>query len=304
MPGSTPVSVTDDRGETQVSPILRSRHSNLSRAFHLFRRNRMALAGLLLIAVFVVVALLAPVLAPYDPNEVDLTQRFIAPSLEHPMGTDNLGRDILSRVIAGSRVSLWVGIVSVGLAMTIGVPAGLFAGFRGGTVDSVTMRLVDVFLAFPVIILAIAIIAVRGPGLGNVMLALTIVYWTTYARVARGVTLVLREEDYIMAARSVGVPTSRTLGRHLFPNALAPLLVIATLGLGNAILAEAALSFLGLGIQPPQASWGSMLSFGMQFMRDAPYLSFFPGLAIFVTVLGFNLLGDGLRDALDPRLRQ
>jgi peptide/nickel transport system permease protein len=159
-------------------------------------------------------------------------------------------------------------------------------------------------LAFPVIILAVAIVAVRGPGLTNVMIALIAVYWPTYARVTRGVTLVLREEDYVLAARSIGASSLRIMAREILPNAISPLLVIASLGLGNAILSEAALSFLGLGIQPPQASWGSMLNFGMQFLRDAPFLSIFPGAAIFVTVLGFNLLGDGLRDALDPRLRQ
>lgn len=279
-------------------------HRNLERALQIFRRSRTALAGLVIILIFIIVALLADRLAPYDPNAVNLGQRFILPGVEHPFGTDNLGRDILSRVIVGSRVSLWVGVLTVGLAMIIGVPAGLVAGYVRGAVDSIIMRLVDVFLAFPVIILAIAIVAVRGPGLVNVMLALTFVYWTTYARVTRGVTLVLREEDYVLAARSVGASSLRIMLRQILPNAVSPLLVIASLGLGNAILAEAALSFLGLGIQPPQASWGSMLNFGMQFLRDAPFLSIFPGAAIFLTVLGFNLLGDGLRDALDPRLRQ
>ncbi len=277
---------------------------NLGRALRVFQRSRTALAGLVIILLFIFVALFADRLAPYDPNAVNLGQRFILPGREHPFGTDNLGRDILSRVIVGARVSLWVGILTVGLAMVIGVPAGLVAGYRRGALDSIIMRLVDVFLAFPVIILAIAIVAVRGPGLVNVMIALTFVYWTTYARVTRGVTLVLREEDYVLAARSIGASSLRIMWRQILPNAVSPLLVIASLGLGNAILAEAALSFLGLGIQPPQASWGSMLNFGMQFLRDAPFLSIFPGAAIFVTVLGFNLLGDGLRDALDPRLRQ
>jgi len=180
----------------------------------------------------------------------------------------------------------------------------LVSGYYRGGVDSIIMRVVDIFLAFPVIVLAIAIVAVRGPSLTNVMVALVFVYWTTYARVTRGVTLVLREEDYVLSARSIGASTGRIMSRHILPNAISPILVIASLGLGNAILAEAALSFLGLGIQPPEASWGSMLNFGMQFLRDAPFLSIFPGIAIFVTVLGFNLLGDGLRDALDPRLRQ
>jgi peptide/nickel transport system permease protein len=281
-----------------------SGRSNLARAVELFWRNKIALAGLIIIAIFLIVALAAPWLMPRDPNAIDLGQRLRAPTLEHPLGADNLGRDILSRIIAGSRVSLWVGIVSVGLSMAIGVTAGLIAGYRRGPTETVIMRLVDVFLAFPVIVLAIAIMAVRGPGLTNVMVALAIVYWTTYARVTRSVALVIREEDYVLAARSTGVTNLRIMVRHILPNAIPPILVIASLGMGNAILAEAALSFLGLGIQPPQPSWGSMLSFGMQFLRDAPYLSTFPGLAIFVTVLGFNLLGDGLRDALDPRLRQ
>ncbi len=274
------------------------------RARYVFRRNRIALFGGIIILIFVFVAIFADWLAPYDPNKVALGERFLAPSLEHLFGTDNLGRDILSRIIYGARISLWVGILTVSLAMLIGVPLGLFAGYRRGWADTVFMRLVDVFLAFPVIILAIAIVAVRGPGLVNVMLALVAVYWTTYARVTRGVTLVLRNEDYMLAAQSIGVPTGRVMWRHLLPNAMAPILVIATLGLGNAILAEAALSFLGLGIQPPEASWGSMLNFGMQFMRDAPWLTLFPGMAIFLTVLGFNLVGDGIRDVMDPRLRQ
>ncbi len=302
MLGSTPASATTSVN-SRIGLEIRPR-SNLLRGLRVLTRSRTALAGLVIILIFIFVALLADRLAPYDPNAVNLEQRFILPSVEHPFGTDNLGRDILSRVIVGSRVSLWVGVLTVGLAMIIGVPAGLVAGYRRGALDSVIMRLVDVFLAFPVIILAIAIVAVRGPGLVNVMLALTFVYWTTYARVTRGVTLVLREEDYVLAARSIGASSLRIMLRQILPNAISPLLVIASLGLGNAILAEAALSFLGLGIQPPQASWGSMLNFGMQFLRDAPFLSIFPGAAIFVTVLGFNLLGDGLRDALDPRLRQ
>jgi peptide/nickel transport system permease protein len=304
MPGSTPVLAMDNGRNILASPVtLRPRAGDLMRAIRLFRRNRTGVMGLVIIVVFITVAILAAWLAPYDPLKIDLSQRFIAPGQAHLFGTDNLGRDILSRVIVGSRISLWVGLVTVGLSMLIGVPLGLLAGYLRGAVDGVIMRIVDMFLAFPVIILAIAIVAVRGPGLTNVMLALAFVYWTTYARVTRGVTLVLREEDYILAARSIGISPLRIMARHILPNAVAPILVIASLGLGNAILAEASLSFLGLGIQPPQASWGSMLNFGMQFLRDAPYLSTFPGIAIFFTVLGFNLLGDGLRDALDPRLR-
>jgi peptide/nickel transport system permease protein len=276
---------------------------NAARAWRQLRRNRAALAGLIIVGALVLVAIFAPLLASYNPYAVSLDERLQPPGAGHLLGTDELGRDVLSRLLYGARVSLWVGLVTVLLAGLIGVSGGLAAGYLGGYWDVVVMRLVDVFLAFPVIILAIAIVAVRGPGLTNVLLALALVYWTTYARVARGVVLALREEEYTWAARALGASAPRIMLRHLLPNAVAPLVVLASLGMGTAILAEAALSFLGLGIQPPEASWGSMLNAGMQFLRDAGFLSTFPGLAIFVTVLGFNLLGDGLRDALDPRLR-
>ena len=256
-----------------------------------------------MIGVLVFAAIFAPYLAPYNPYTVSLDTRLQPPGGAHLLGTDELGRDILSRLIFGTRVALWVGIVTVVLSGFLGVSGGLVAGFLGGYWDAVIMRLVDVFLAFPVIILAIAIVAVRGPGLTNVLLALALVYWTSYARVARAIVLLLREEEYTWAARTLGAGPVRIMLRHLLPNAVAPMVVLASLGMGNAILAEAALSFLGLGIQPPEASWGSMLNVGMGFLRDASFLSTFPGVAIFVTVLGFNLLGDGLRDALDPRMR-
>ena len=256
-----------------------------------------------MIGVLVFAAIFAPYLAPYNPYTVSLDTRLQPPGGAHLLGTDELGRDILSRLIFGTRVALWVGIVTVVLSGFLGVSGGLVAGFLGGYWDAVIMRLVDVFLAFPVIILAIAIVAVRGPGLTNVLLALALVYWTSYARVARAIVLLLREEEYTWAARTLGASPVRIMLRHLLPNAVAPMVVLASLGMGNAILAEAALSFLGLGIQPPEASWGSMLNVGMGFLRDASFLSTFPGVAIFVTVLGFNLLGDGLRDALDPRMR-
>ena len=256
-----------------------------------------------MIGVLVFAAIFAPYLAPYNPYTVSLDTRLQPPGGAHLLGTDELGRDILSRLIFGTRVALWVGIVTVVLSGFLGVSGGLVAGFLGGYWDALIMRLVDVFLAFPVIILAIAIVAVRGPGLTNVLLALALVYWTSYARVARAIVLLLREEEYTWAARTLGAGPVRIMLRHLLPNAVAPMVVLASLGMGNAILAEAALSFLGLGIQPPEASWGSMLNVGMGFLRDASFLSTFPGVAIFVTVLGFNLLGDGLRDALDPRMR-
>lgn len=276
---------------------------NRSRALRTFRANRAALLGLVIIVVLVVAAILAPLLAPYNPYAVALDLRLEPPNRAHLLGTDELGRDILSRLLYGARVSLWVGFVTVALSGVIGVTGGVVAGYLGGYWDALIMRLVDVFLAFPVIVLAIAIVAVRGPGLTNVLIALALVYWTTYARVARSIVLTLREEEYTWAARTLGASSARIMIRHLLPNAVAPLIVLASLGMGNAIVAEAALSFLGLGIQPPEASWGSMLNMGMGFLRDASFLSTTPGLAIFVTVLGFNLLGDGVRDALDPRLR-
>jgi peptide/nickel transport system permease protein len=276
---------------------------NAARAWSQLRRNRAAVVGLVIAAILVFTAIFAPFLAPYNPYTVALDQRLQPPGGAHLLGTDELGRDILSRLIYGARVALWVGIVTVVLAGALGISGGLVAGYLGGSWDAVIMRLVDVFLAFPVIILAIAIVAVRGPGLTNVLIALALVYWTSYARVSRGTVLLLREEEYTWAARTLGASPRRIMVRHLLPNAIAPLVVLASLGMGNAILAEAALSFLGLGIQPPEASWGSMLNTGMQFLRDASFLSTFPGLAIFITVLGFNLLGDGLRDALDPRMR-
>ena len=288
-----------------AEPLLATRvpKRNTGRALKQLQSNRAAMAGMVVILILVVAAIFAPLLAPYNPYTVTLESRLQAPGAAHLLGTDELGRDILSRLLYGARVSLWVGIVTVALAGLIGVAGGLVAGYLGGLWDAVIMRLVDVFLAFPVIVLAIAIVAVRGPGLTNVLIALALVYWTTYARVARSVVLILREEEYTWAARTLGASASRIMVRHLLPNAIAPLVVLASLGMGNAIVAEAALSFLGLGIQPPEASWGSMLNVGMGFLRDASFLSITPGLAIFVTVLGFNLLGDGLRDALDPRLR-
>ena len=273
------------------------------RAWHRLRRNRAALVGLVIILVLVLAAVFAPLVAPYNPYAVTLAGRLQPPGNSHLLGTDELGRDIFSRLIFGARVELWVGIITVALSGLIGVSGGLLAGYLGGYWDAVIMRLVDVFLAFPVIVLAIAIVAVRGPGLNNVLIALALVYWTSYARVVRGLVLALREEEYTWAARTLGASPLRIMIRHLLPNTLAPLLVLGSVGMGNAILAEAALSFLGLGIQPPEASWGSMLNFGMQFLRNASFLSTWPGLAIFLTVLGFNLLGDGLRDALDPRMR-
>lgn len=264
-----------------------------------FVRNRSAVVGLVLVGIFILVAVLAPLLAPYDVYEMNMPNRLKAPSSAHLFGTDDFGRDLLTRILFGARISLAVSLGTVGLAVLIGVTIGLTSGYLGGATDMWLMRVVDVFLSFPAILLALALVAVLGTGLGNLIVALALVSWTTYARVVRASTLAIKEEEYITAARVVGVPTWRVLVRHVLPNAAAPIIVIAALGMGNAVVSEAAMSFLGLGVQPPEPSWGTTLTFGLAFLREDPYLSTFPGLAIMFVVLGFNLLGDGLRDLLD-----
>ncbi|GMA14248.1 ABC transporter permease (plasmid) [Deinococcus metallilatus] len=265
------------------------------------RRNKLGLIGLLIITAVLFAAVFAPAIAPYGVDSRDFRARFAGPSAAHLLGTDNFGRDTLSRIVYGSRVSVQVAVIAVGLSAVIGVLAGAFAGFFGGLVDTLVMRTVDVFLAFPPILLALALVAALGPSAQSVMVALGMVYWTTYARVIRSSILAIREEDYVDASRALGASPLRTLFRHVLPNALGPVIVIATVGMGNAITAEASLSFLGLGVQPPTPSWGSILNTGLQFLRQGPLLSVFAGLAIMLTVLGFNLLGDALRDLLDPR---
>lgn len=272
-------------------------------AWRRLRRHRLAMVGLGIIGAIVLLAIFAPFVSPADPLVIDYAHIAAPPGVAgHILGTDAVGRDILARMIYGTRISLQVGAVAVGIAASLGTAMGLLAGYHGGVLDNILMRVVDVFLAFPVIVLAIAIIAVLGPSLVNVMIALGLVAWTTYARVVRGQVLVVRELDFVQAARAVGAGDARIVVRHILPNTLAPIIVLATIGMATAIIAEAALSFLGLGVQPPTPSWGSMLNEGRAFLRMAPHISTFPGLAIMVTVLGFNFLGDGLRDALDPRL--
>ncbi|RIK54421.1 MAG: peptide ABC transporter permease [Chloroflexi bacterium] len=260
--------------------------------------------GLAIIVLTVLIGVLAPVVDPYDPTtDSDLANARLEPSWEHPFGTDRLGRDMFRRVIHGTRISLMIGFVVVFVSGTIGTVLGLIAGYFGKTVDTVIMRLMDILLAFPAILLAIAIVAVRGPGLFNTILAVAIVGIPGYARVVRSMVLSLRERDYVDAARMIGVGNARIMFGHILPNSLSPLIVQATLGVGGAILFAAALGFLGLGVQPPRPEWGAMISDGIPFLRQSPYLVFYPGIAIMITVLGFNLLGDGLRDALDPQLR-
>jgi len=264
-------------------------------------RRPVALTGLAVVVFFVVVALAAPLLAPYDPLATDWRLVRKPPSTLHLFGTDDLGRDVLARVIWGARASLMAGLVSVSIALSLAVPLGLVSGYLGGAVDGLLMRIVDAMLAIPFLVLAIALAAFLGPSLTNAMIAIGVVQTPIFTRLTRGQALAVKHEDYIEAARAVGNPDHRILLRHILPNIMAPILVQATLAIPGAILAEAALSFLGLGQQPPAPSWGSMLNTATHFISQAPWMAVWPGLAIFSLVLSFNLLGDGLRDALDPR---
>ena len=259
--------------------------------------------GLVTLFLLVVTAVGAPLLAPHDPVGQDLRHGLSAPSLEHPLGRDKLGRDQLSRLIYGARVSLQVGLLTVLISLSIGVLVGSVAGLVGGMLDSALMRLVDVLLAFPGILLAIAMSAVLGPSLGNVIIALSVIGWTGYARLVRGEVLSVRRLEHVAAARALGASQARILWRHVLPMLVAPLAVQATFGMAGAVVAEASLSFLGLGVQPPTPSWGSMVNEGRSFLMVAPHMTVYPGLAILVTVLGLNFLGDGLRERFDVRGR-
>jgi len=259
--------------------------------------------GLLIIVVALMGAVVGPAVIPFDPSAQDLALRLAGPTWQHPFGLDELGRDILARVAAGARVSFLVGLTVVTVSATVGTALGAIAGYFGGTVDDVISRITDTLLAFPGLLLAIALVAVLGPSLVNVLFALTIIGWVGYARLVRGQVLRAREFDYVQAARALGASRRRILWRHIIPTALPAVVVQATLGMAGAIIGEAALSFLGLGVQPPTPSWGTMLSGGRAHLLDAPHLTLFPGLAIAVLVLGFNFVGDGLRDLTDPKKR-
>jgi peptide/nickel transport system permease protein len=252
----------------------------------------------------VLAAVIGPALTPFDPAAQDLALRLAAPGGAHPFGLDELGRDILARVLAGARISFLVGLTVVSVSASVGTLLGAVAGYFGGLVDDVISRLIDVLLAFPGLLLAIALVAVLGPSLGNVLFALTIIGWVGYARLVRGQVLRAREFEYVLAAKAVGARSPRILWRHVIPSALPAVVVQATLGMAGAIIGEAALSFLGLGVQPPTPSWGTMLNGGRAHLLDAPHLTVFPGLAIALLVLGFNFLGDGLRDYADPKLKR
>jgi peptide/nickel transport system permease protein len=269
-----------------------------------FRRSRTALVGLVIITLFLLVALLAPLIAPHNPTAFSLGDQLAPPSVAHPLGTDELGRDMLSRLIWGSRITLVMTLGAVLLALAMGAVLGIMAGFRGGWADTAIMRCMDVLLAMPTFLLAVAIIAALGVGTTNVILAVGISSMPMFARIARGSTISVKQEEYVMAVRAVGASTNRIMWRHILPNVTSALLVQTTLRLATAILTASGLSFLGLGPQPPTPEWGAMLSAGRNYITSSPQLATIPGIAILLVAVGFNLLGDGLRDALDPRLKR
>ncbi|AUL47422.1 diguanylate cyclase [Bordetella trematum] len=272
-----------------------------NRAWAKFKRNKVALVGAGIVLLFVVMALFAPLIANHDPFQTSFMNIRKAPSAAYWMGTDELGRDVFSRLVYGARASLMAGLVSVLIALVVGVPFGLAAGYFGGWTDSIISRATEALLAIPFLILAIALAAFLGPSLINAMIAIGVSAAPKFVRITRGQVLAVRSEDYVQSARALGASSLRIIARHVFPNVMPPLIVQATITIATAIIAEASLSFLGLGLQPPNPSWGSMLNTAKNFMTQAPWMSIFPGSAIFLAVLGFNLLGDGLRDALDPR---
>jgi peptide/nickel transport system permease protein len=268
-----------------------------------FSRNQLAICGSVVVAALVVLAVLAPLLAPWDPSRLDTKRILAPPSNSHWLGTDQLGRDVLSRVLYGARISLAVGFVSVGIAMLIGVLLGSAAGYHGGMVDTVIMRLVDLMLVFPRFFLLLAVLALLRPSIWTIMTVIGLTGWMGVARLVRAEFLTLREREFVIWSESIGAGTLRVVFRHILPNALAPVLVAMTLGIPAAILTESGLSFLGLGVQPPYATWGNILNDGKDVLEVAWWMTLYPGLAILITVLSYNLMGEGIRDALDPRLR-
>ena len=291
---ATPSTIT-----AATDPVLAAKPEN--RVWKKFRSHKSALFGGVLVAFFVIIAIAAPILPIPDPSATDWGAVRKAPSWDHWMGTDEIGRDVMSRMIWGAQASLLAGVVSVGIAVMLGVPLGIVAGYFGGWTDAVISRCTEAVLAAPFLILAIALAAFLGPSLTNAMIAIGISATPIFIRLTRGQVINIKSEDYVDSARAIGLPTPRILSRYILPNVLPPILVQATLTIATAIIAEASLSFLGLGQQPPAPSWGSMLNTAKNFLNQAPWMAMWPGLSIFFVVLGFNLLGDGLRDALDPR---
>lgn len=295
------------KSTTVVNPSAPSKpkkRSQWAAVWRSLKRNKMAMAGLVIILIIIFAAIFADYLAPYSYREQNLRNINQPPNSQHILGTDDLGRDVLSRIIHGSRISLQVGIVAVGIAVIIGGSLGALSGYYGGKLDNVIMRFMDIFLAIPQILLAIAIVSAFGGGLFKVMIAVGISSVPTYARIVRASVITIKEQEFIEAAKAIGANDFRIIVKHIIPNSLAPVIVQGTLGVAGAILSAAGLSFIGLGITPPTPEWGAMLSSGRNLIRTAPHVATFPGLAIMITIFSLNLLGDGLRDALDPRLKQ
>lgn len=288
----------------QADTLLEKPESQLKEMWEALRENTAAVVGLCIILFLLLVAVLGPLVMPYDPNLSDMTKSFLQPNAQHWFGTDQLGRDIFSRIIAGARISLTVGLSAVAIALTIGVVLGSVAGYFGGRLDTVIMRFMDMMLSIPSILLAIAFMAALGKGIDKAVIAIGLVSIPEYARIVRGSILSVKENDYVQAARIIGNKDSRIIFKHILPNVLSSIVVRATLGISTAVLDTSALGFLGLGVQPPAAEWGDMLGRARGFIFTAPYTLIFPGVAITITVLAFNLLGDGLRDALDPKSRK
>ena len=296
--------------EKEVNQVAAEAHSPWYEAWKRLKKNKLAMIGLSITTILLIVAVFAPLIAPYNPRyapviedgKVELSLQ--GPTWAHPFGTDKLGRDIFSRVVYGARISLLVGLITQGIALVLGITLGAVAGYYGGLIDEAVSYLIQVFLAFPFILFAIAIMAVFSePGVDKVFLALGLISWPPLARIVRGQVMSIKEEEYIEAAQSLGASDFRIIVKHVIPNSLAPIIVTVTLGVAGAILAETGLSFLGLGTQPPRPSWGVMLKTGQEYIRSYPHMIWFPGLAIMIAVMGINLLGDGLRDALDPKMK-
>lgn len=279
-----------------------SGHALRSLLFSRFLKNKLAVAGGIIVAVLFFVAVFAPLLSPYNPDDIDRKHILVSPDIRHPLGTDDLGRDVLSRMIWGSRISLAVGFVAVGIATVIGIFFGALAGFYGGWTERIIMRFIDIMLTIPTFFLILAVIAFIEPSIWNIMIVIGLTSWMGVARLVRAEFLTLKERDYILAARALGASNMRIIFRHIMINSMAPVLVSAVLGIAGAVLLESALSFLGLGVRPPTPSWGNILTLGKDNIEIAWWLSVFPGLAILITVLGYNLLGEGVRDSIDPRL--
>ncbi len=306
LPGirDRPVGVEKGMMEAQTTRGEKARQDTLSLLFwKRFRKNKLALLGAVIVLALFVVALFAPWISPYDPGQIRIKRVLEEPSAEHPFGTDPLGRDVFSRMIWGSRISLMVGFVAVGIATAIGIFLGALAGYYGRWVDSLIMRFVDIMLCFPTFFLILAVIAFLEPSIWNIMIVIGVTGWMGVARLVRAEFLSQKERDYAVAERALGAKDFRIIFRHILPNAMAPVLVSATLGVAGAILTESALSFLGIGVQPPTPSWGNILTAGKDNIDIAWWLSFYPGMAILITVLGYNLLGEGIRDSIDPRLK-